>query len=86
MRLFSSRFPPRCPHSLLQATQGLCGQPFMRSMNWTTKTMVQHCAKECGCDATPALRKSVELPRPDWCCGFSVGNYFEQDPFSRENV
>ena len=48
----------------------------MRDQDWSSATVTQHCAEECGCPATPVLRSSLAPLRGDFCCGFESAAYF----------
>lgn len=49
-----------------QARWGKCGEDFMRSIDWDTKTVTQHCAEHCPCPET--MDFPVQKADSQWSC------------------
>lgn len=58
---------------------GRCNSEFARFTHWNNFTIHQYCAAECGCNAVPSLRASLEAPAADACCAFPAGQYWKDD-------
>ncbi len=51
----------------------------MRVTDWTARMVTQHCGTECGCEAVPSLRTSMEGGVEDACCSFPAGQYWQDE-------